>query len=54
MKAECFLVRYADDFIMGFHDEQDASRVMSVIAKRFEKYGLGCVHELRLVPKERV
>jgi len=40
MKAECFLVRYADDFIMGFHDEQDARRVMSVIAKRFEKYGL--------------
>ncbi len=40
MKSECFLVRYADDFVMGFHDERDARRVIDVLALRFAKYGL--------------
>jgi group II intron reverse transcriptase/maturase len=40
MKGASFLVRYADDFIMGFHDEEDARRVFKVLAKRFGKYGL--------------
>ena len=40
MKGECFLVRYADDFVMGFHDESDARRVMEVLSRRFAKYGL--------------
>lgn len=34
------LVRYADDALICFTNEGDAKRVMEVIAKRFEKYGL--------------
>jgi RNA-directed DNA polymerase len=34
------LVRYADDFVIVFSREEDAHRVMSVLPKRFEKYGL--------------
>lgn len=34
------LYRYADDFVVLFLDEEDARRVMSVLPKRFEKYGL--------------
>ncbi len=35
-----FLVRYADDFVIGLANEEDARRVMAVLSKRFEKYGL--------------
>ena len=35
-----FMVRYADDFVMGFEDERDARRVKEVLGKRMEKYGL--------------
>jgi RNA-directed DNA polymerase len=38
--GESFLVRYADDWIMGFEREEDAIRVMKVIFQRFMKYGL--------------
>lgn len=34
------LVRYADDFVMVFKEEADARRVMSVLKKRFARYGL--------------
>jgi RNA-directed DNA polymerase len=34
------LVRYCDDFVMLFAREDDARRVMAVLAKRFDKYGL--------------
>jgi group II intron reverse transcriptase/maturase len=34
------LVRYADDAAMVFEREADARRVMSVLAKRFARYGL--------------
>ena len=40
MRQPVFLIRYADDFVMGFRDERDAQRVMEVIPKRFGKYGL--------------
>ena len=40
MKSASFIVRYADDFILGFHEEQDARRVMKVLSQRFNKYGL--------------
>jgi RNA-directed DNA polymerase len=40
LHGQAFLVRFADDFVMGFALEQDAKRVMAVLAKRFEKYGL--------------
>ena len=34
------LIRYADDAVMVFADEQDARRVLDVLPKRFGKYGL--------------
>ena len=40
LRGRAFLVRYADDFIIGFTQEDDAQRVMAVIGKRFAKYGL--------------
>ena len=45
------LVRYADDFVIGFCDHRDAKRVMEVLPKRFGKYGL-TIHptKTKLVP----
>ncbi|MCF8231532.1 MAG: hypothetical protein K9J27_05025 [Bacteroidales bacterium] len=40
LKGGSFIVRYADDFILGFTNGEDAQRVMNVLPKRFEKYGL--------------
>lgn len=40
LKGRTFLVRYADDFILGFEQKEDAERVYRVLFKRFEKYGL--------------
>jgi group II intron reverse transcriptase/maturase len=40
MKGNCFLVRYADDFVMGFSVKGEAERVFRVLPKRFERYGL--------------
>ncbi|WXG53393.1 MAG: reverse transcriptase domain-containing protein [Candidatus Sedimenticola sp. (ex Thyasira tokunagai)] len=40
MRGHCFIVRFADDFVIGFQHEEDARRVMKVLPKRFEKYGL--------------
>jgi RNA-directed DNA polymerase len=40
LKGRSFLVRYADDFVMGFSSEEEARRVMAVLPKRFEKFGL--------------
>jgi RNA-directed DNA polymerase len=34
------LIRYADDFVIGFEREDDAKRVMEVLPRRFERYGL--------------
>jgi RNA-directed DNA polymerase len=54
LKGQSFLIRYADDFVMGFSCEEDARRVMDVLPKRFEKYGLTLHPEkTRLVPFER-
>jgi group II intron reverse transcriptase/maturase len=54
LKGQSFLIRYADDFVMGFSCEEDARRVMEVLPKRFEKYGLTLHPEkTRLVPFER-
>ena len=54
LKGRSFLIRYADDFVMGFSCEEDARRVMDVLPKRFGKYGL-TIHpdKTRLVPFER-
>ena len=54
LKGQSFLIRYADDFVMGFACEEDARRVLEVLPKRFAKYGL-TIHpdKTRLVPFER-
>jgi hypothetical protein len=40
LKGRCFLIRFADDAILGFEYEEDARRVAEVLPKRVEKYGL--------------
>jgi RNA-directed DNA polymerase len=40
LSGRAFLIRYADDFVMGFERRRDAERVFEVLPKRFEKYGL--------------
>jgi len=40
MKGNCCLVRFADDFVMGFSVKGEAERVFQVLPKRFERYGL--------------
>src|SRR5438128_7776234 len=54
LKGRAFLVRYADDFVLGFACEEDARRVLDVLPKRFGKYGL-TIHpdKTRLVPFPR-
>jgi group II intron reverse transcriptase/maturase len=54
LQGHAFMVRYADDFVMFFEREHDARRVLDVLPKRFEKYGLQ-VHpdKTRLVPFRR-
>jgi group II intron reverse transcriptase/maturase len=51
LRGQAFLIRYADDFVMGFEFKSDAERVYRVIFKRFEKFGLSLHPEkTRLVP----
>lgn len=51
MKGRTFLVRFADDFILGFENKADAEKVYRVLFQRFEKYGLRLHEEkTRLVP----
>jgi RNA-directed DNA polymerase len=54
LKGRAFLVRYADDFVMGFACEADARRVLAVLPKRLGKYGL-TIHpdKTRLLPFQR-
>ena len=40
MRNTCRLIRYADDFVIVFSWKYDADRVMKVLSKRFERYGL--------------
>jgi group II intron reverse transcriptase/maturase len=40
MEGRVRLIRYADDFVILFTEEGDARRVMEVLPKRFDKYGL--------------
>ena len=51
LHGPAFLIRYADDFVIGFGNPEDARRVMEVLPKRFGKYGL-TIHpdKTRLVP----
>ncbi len=40
LKGRAFLIRYADDFLIGVTREDDARRIMDVLPKRMSKYGL--------------
>jgi hypothetical protein len=40
LKGRAFLVRFADDFVIGCELEHDARRIMEVLPKRFARFGL--------------
>ena len=40
LKGEAYEIRYCDDFILCFQCREDAEKVLDVLTKRFEKYGL--------------
>lgn len=44
MAGESRIIRYADDFVMILAEERDARRVLNVLPKRLERYGLA-LHE---------
>ena len=51
LRGKATLLRYCDDFLIGFEHEDDARRVMVVLGRRGERYGL-TLHpdKTRLVP----
>jgi hypothetical protein len=40
LRGKAILARYCDDFVIGFELEEDARRVMAVLAKRMGRFGL--------------
>ena len=40
LQGAAFLIRFADDFVLVFQLEKDARRMLEVLPKRFDKYGL--------------
>jgi len=40
LSGRSFIVRYADDFVLGFEKATDTERVMKVLPKRFERFKL--------------
>ena len=40
LRGRAYLIRYADDFVIGFQYREDAERVMAVLPKRMQRYGL--------------
>ena len=40
LMGQAFLIRYADDFVIGVAREDDAKRIMEVLPERMNKYGL--------------
>jgi len=40
LKGDIFIVRYADDFIIGLEYQEDAERLYKVLPKRLSKFGL--------------
>jgi len=54
LRGSAFLIRYADDAVLGFVQREDAERVLAVLPKRFARYGLQLHPEkTRLVPFQR-
>jgi len=54
LAGKVLLIRYCDDFIIGFERQEDAERVMAVLGRRMERFGL-TLHpdKTRLVPFRR-
>ena len=51
MRGSAQLVRYADDFVIGFETKEDADRVLRVLPQRLGRYGLRLHPEkTRLIP----
>ena len=51
LKRRCFLVRFADDFIVGCELESDAKKVLELLAERFESFALSLHPEkTKLIP----
>lgn len=40
LSGRAFMVRYADDAVLAFSSEEDARRVLKVLPRRFERFGL--------------
>jgi RNA-directed DNA polymerase len=40
LKGRSFLIRFADDFVIGCESEEDARRIMAVLPKRFKRFNL--------------
>jgi hypothetical protein len=40
LRGRACLIRYADDFVIGFERREDAERVREVLGKRLQRYGL--------------
>ena len=59
LRGKASLIRYADDFAIGFELEADARRVMDVLPQRMAKYHLAlhpdktCLFEFRRPPKQQ-
>ena len=51
LRGRATLIRYCDDFIIGFEEEDDARRVLDVLGKRLGRFGLA-LHpdKTRLLP----
>jgi RNA-directed DNA polymerase len=53
-KGKAFLHRYADDFVCGFEQEEDAQRFYSELGERLRKFGLALAEEkTRVIPFSR-
>jgi len=54
LRGRATLIRYCDDFIIGFEEEDDARRVLDVLGKRLGRFGLA-LHpdKTRLLPFRR-
>ena len=54
LKGRAVVVRYADDLVLIFEEEEDARRMMRTLPKRFARFGLALHPEkTRLVPFRR-
>lgn len=54
LRGPAQLVRYADDFVIGFRHKEDAERVLRVLSQRLDRYGLRLSPEkTRLIPFRR-